>query len=111
MLDNYYQSNIKPAFEDNKEELNTFMKIADKLCESEAVFEVTFEDEVHRQWSCEFIFSNFNDAKNYLLNKGFIEKNRLFYRENYKWSLYLKAYITPKKVYSETDNSTPEGDY
>lgn len=63
------------------------------------MFEVTFEDGLHRQWSSEFIFSSFEDAKGYLLEQGFIEKNRLFERRNYNWSIFLKAYITPKKLY------------
>lgn len=63
------------------------------------MFSITFEDEVYRQWEFEAIFLTFNEAKKYLINQGFVEKNRLFYRENYNWSKYLKAYITPRKVY------------
>lgn len=63
------------------------------------MFEVTFEDELHRQWSSEFIFYNVEDAKEYLLDKGFIEKNRIFERKHYNWSVFLKAYISPKKIY------------
>lgn len=63
------------------------------------MFEIIFEDELHRQWSCGYLFNNFKDAKEYLIKKGFIEKNRLFYKENYGWTLYQKAYITPKRIY------------
>lgn len=64
------------------------------------MFAITFEDEVYNQWSCEYVFNNFEDAKNYLISQGFIEKNRIFERKNYNWSSYLKAYITPRKVYN-----------
>jgi hypothetical protein len=65
------------------------------------VFVITFENEVYKQWSCEFVFGSFESAKGYLLNQGFVEKNRLFVREDYNWSIYLKAYISPIKVYKE----------
>lgn len=65
------------------------------------MFIITFEDELHRQWSTDFVFTKFNEAKEYLLEKGFIEKNRLFVRENCGWVLYEKAYITPLKVYTK----------
>jgi hypothetical protein len=70
------------------------------------MFEITFEDEIHRRWSSEFIFRSLDEAKNYLLSKGFIERNRLFYREKYNWSIYLKAYIMSKKIYDEGGNLT-----
>lgn len=63
------------------------------------MFEITFEDQIHRHWSSGFVFEHFADAKDYLIKQGFIEKNRLFVRENYNWSLYLKAYISPVKIY------------
>jgi hypothetical protein len=63
------------------------------------MFTITFEDEIHRQWECEFLFTTFKEAKKYLTDQDFVEKNRLYYRENYNWSKYLKAYIIPKKIY------------
>jgi hypothetical protein len=63
------------------------------------MFTITFEDEVYKQWSCEFIFNEFEEAKKYLIEQGFSEKNRLFVRENYNWSKYIKAYISPRKIY------------
>lgn len=64
------------------------------------MFAITFENEVYRQWSCEFLFNNFEDAKRYLLSQGFAEKNRLFVREDFNWSKYIKAYISPRKIYN-----------
>lgn len=63
------------------------------------MFAITFEDEMHIRWSHECVFENIEDAKGYLKDTGFIEKNRLFIREDYVWSKYLKAYIAPLKVY------------
>lgn len=63
------------------------------------MFGITFENEIYKQWSCEYVFNSFDDAKDFLKEQGFIEKNRLFYRENYNWSEYIKAYISPRKVY------------
>lgn len=60
---------------------------------------VTFENEIYQQWTCEYIFNEFEDAKSYLLQRGFIEKNRLFERKDHNWSKYTKAYVTPRKVY------------
>ena len=65
------------------------------------MFVIMFENEVHKQWSCEYIFNELSDAKKYLINQGFLEKNRLFIRENYRWSKYVKAYIAPRKLYKE----------
>lgn len=63
------------------------------------MFIITFEDETHIRWSYEYVFEDIEDAKGYLKGTGFIEKNRLFIREDYVWSKFLKAYITPLKVY------------
>lgn len=63
------------------------------------MFTISFENEVYKQWTCEFVFENFNDAKSYLINKGFIEKNRLFERRDHNWNKYSKAYINRAKVY------------
>lgn len=63
------------------------------------MFGITFENEIYQQWSCDYVFYNFEDAKSYLKGKGFIEKNKLFERVDYNWSKYVKAYIEPKKVY------------
>jgi len=65
------------------------------------LFLITFENEIHKQWSCEYVFENFDDAKHYLISQGFIETGRIFERKNYNWSKYIKAYITPKKIYSK----------
>lgn len=65
------------------------------------MFTITYEDEIYRHWSCEFIFEDFNEAKQFLLEKGFIEKNRIFERRNYNWCKYLKAYISPLKIYKK----------
>lgn len=65
------------------------------------MFIITFENEKYKQWSCEYLFNHFNDAKDFLKEKGFIEKNRLFERKDYNWSKYVKAYITPLKTYKK----------
>jgi hypothetical protein len=63
------------------------------------VFLITYEDEIYKQWSCDYIFNKFEDAKKYLIDQGFIEKNRLFERKDYNWSKFVKAYISPIKIY------------
>lgn len=63
------------------------------------MFEITFENDVHVQWSCEYIFETIDDAKEYLIKKGFVEQNRLYYSKHNQWLYDLKAYIEPKKVY------------
>jgi ribosomal protein L22 len=63
------------------------------------MFEIIFENETHAQWSSDFVFEDFDEAKDYLLDQGFLEKNRIFERKDYNWCKYLKAYITPKKAY------------
>jgi hypothetical protein len=63
------------------------------------MFIITFEDEIYHQWTCEYIFDNFDVAKTYLIGQGFIEKNRLFERKDYNWSKYVKAYISQRKLY------------
>jgi hypothetical protein len=47
------------------------------------MFKITYEDKFYRQWDREYLFNNFDDAKKYLLDSSFIEKNRLFIREYY----------------------------
>lgn len=64
------------------------------------MFDITFEDEFNRQWSSEFVFYTYDDAKSYLLDRGFTENNRLFERGSYNWSKGLKAYISPLKIYT-----------
>ncbi|PGO60602.1 hypothetical protein CN981_08620 [Priestia megaterium] len=63
------------------------------------MFMITYENEVYRQWSDDYIFEDFDKAKAYLKGKGFIEDNRTFKRENYNWVTYQKAYIEPVKLY------------
>lgn len=65
------------------------------------MFEVTFENEIHKQWSCDYIFYEFEDAKEYLKDIGFIQRDRVFIRENYNWITFQKAYISPVKVYEK----------
>lgn len=63
------------------------------------MFSIVFENEVYDQWSCEYVFKSFVEAKLYLRSKGFIEKRGLFYREGYNWIEYTKAYISPRKIW------------
>jgi hypothetical protein len=65
------------------------------------MFGITFENEVYKQWTSDYIFEDFKEAKNYLLEQGFIESKRLFERKDYNWSKYVKAYIAPKKIYKK----------
>jgi len=65
------------------------------------MFSITYENEVYRQWTCDYVFESFEDAKDYLKKDGFIEKNRLFERVDYNWSKYLKAYIEPIKLFKK----------
>ncbi|UUV46105.1 hypothetical protein [Bacillus phage vB_BanS-Thrax1] len=63
------------------------------------MFTITFENQTHNQWTCEYIFESYDDAKTYLKENGFTPKQGLFVRNNYSWSAFTKAYITPRKVW------------
>lgn len=66
------------------------------------MFQITFEDETNKQWHCEYVFDSFDDAKEYLKNRGFTERNRLFERFGYNWVYYTLAYISPLKTWNKT---------
>lgn len=63
------------------------------------MFMITYENEVYKKHQDDYIFGEFEDARKYLQEKGFVEKNRIFKRENYNWVKYQKAYIEPVKLY------------
>jgi hypothetical protein len=63
------------------------------------MFTIIFENETYKQWSCEFIFNDFETAKKYLTTQSFVEKNRIFERTDYNWCKYVKAYISPVKIF------------
>ena len=63
------------------------------------MYTITYETKIYKQWESEYVFNSFAEAKDYLLENGFIEKNRIYERINYGWSKYLKAYINLKKIY------------
>lgn len=63
------------------------------------MFTITFENETHNQWVCEYIFESYDDAKEYLKVEGFSPKQGLFVRNKRNWSGFKKAYITPRKVW------------
>lgn len=63
------------------------------------MFAITYENEVYQHWEDDFIFSDYTQAKQYLTAQGFREENRTFIRKDYNWSKYLKAYISPRKVF------------
>lgn len=60
---------------------------------------ITFEDERHKQYVDEYVFTSRKKAKEYLESKGFTEIGRLFERRNYNWVRYTKAYIERKKLW------------
>lgn len=59
------------------------------------MFIIIYDDQVGNRWNCEYVFENFDDAKNFLIENGFVENNRIFIRENYNWITYQKAIINP----------------
>ncbi|AKQ08345.1 hypothetical protein PQE66_gp030 [Bacillus phage PBC2] len=63
------------------------------------MYTITFENQIHSQWTCEYIFESYDDAVSYLRVNGFTQKQGLFMRNNYNWSAFTKAYITPRKVW------------
>ena len=63
------------------------------------MFTITFENQMHSQWSCDYVFESYDDAKTYLRANGFVLKQGLHVRSNYNWSAFTKAYITPRKVW------------
>jgi hypothetical protein len=71
----------------------------EKPTELEQQYTITYQDKMNHQWSSQFVFNDFNTAKEYLLKQGFVEKNRTFERIDYNWCKYMKAYISPRKIY------------
>lgn len=63
------------------------------------MFSIMYENKSYHQWSDKYIFESFEDAKEYLERRGFVERNRLFYREDYNWNEYMKAYISPREAW------------
>lgn len=63
------------------------------------MFVIMFENEAGIRRVHENGFKNFDDAKQYLKDEGFVENNRLFERENYNWITFGKAFITHVKEY------------
>ncbi len=68
------------------------------------MFAITYVDKVHSRWNDEYLFNKFEDAKQYLIDKGFIENNRVFEKEEFPWITYRKAYINPMKIYLKQKN-------
>jgi hypothetical protein len=60
------------------------------------MFEVVYESPACFQWSDDFIFRNYDDAKKFLTSKGFRKASNGFVSD---WDSMPKAYITPKKIY------------
>jgi hypothetical protein len=67
------------------------------------MFEVVYENQSKFQWSSDFIFNNYEDANQFLLNQGFT-KARNGFESN--WDAIPKAYITPKKIYQAQELNT-----
>jgi hypothetical protein len=62
---------------------------------------ITFENQWRKQWLCDYVFNDYETAKEFLLKRGFIEKNRIFERADFGWIELMRAYITPRKVYGQ----------
>jgi hypothetical protein len=60
------------------------------------MFEITYECKRLFQWSSDYIFTSYEDAKTYLTNQGFTKATNGF---ESKQETAQKAFITPKKVY------------
>lgn len=60
------------------------------------MFEITYVSRTNFQWSCDFIFNTYEEAKTYLTNKGFTKATNGF---ESNLDSTPKAYVTPKKIY------------
>lgn len=61
---------------------------------------ITFEDEHFKQWTCDYIFHTSEDAKAYLIERGFSGDGKIMERSQVGWEGKTKAYIMPKKIYT-----------
>lgn len=75
---------------------DSIMSQIEKPKKDKSMFEITYETSTHFQWSCEFIFNTYDDAKKFLTNQGFNKVSNGFESD---WEACPKAYITPKKIY------------
>lgn len=64
--------------------------------EIKEMFAITYETSSHFQWSDDFIFRTYDDAKKFLTSKGFSKASNGFVSN---WDCMPKAYVLPKKVY------------
>lgn len=60
------------------------------------MFEVVYVSRAHSRWTDDFIFNTYEDAKGYLLEKGFKKAANGFLSD---WFSTPQAFILPKKVY------------
>ena len=65
------------------------------------MFSITFENEVYKQWTFDYLFETYEGARRYLVTNGFIERNRVFERKDYNWRKYDKAYIKEMKLWNK----------
>ncbi|QOV08430.1 hypothetical protein Kirov_231 [Bacillus phage Kirov] len=63
------------------------------------MYTITFENQTHNQWTCQYIFEKHSDAVTYLRTNGFSPSQGLFVRKNFNWSVFTKAYIIPREVW------------
>lgn len=63
------------------------------------MFTITYQDKHYRRWSDDFVFTEYQQAKDHLYNKGFAQSNGIYTRGKFNWCDGLNAYIEPKKIY------------
>lgn len=63
------------------------------------MYTITYKDQSFKQWSSEYVFNTFTDAKGYLEGRGFKGNGGVMEREITGWCEKLKAYIELRKVY------------
>lgn len=80
---------------DNSSFLSIMSQIGN-LKKYRSMFEITYETSTHFQWSCDFIFRDYDSAKKFLVNQGFNKVSNGFVSN---LDTCPKAYITPKKIY------------
>lgn len=64
------------------------------------MFTITVYNEQNRTWTPSILFTNYGDAKQYLVGQGYREENRWFHRPTNGWYGTTKAIINPMQVYN-----------
>jgi hypothetical protein len=63
------------------------------------MYSITIYPETNRIWTLDICFETYSDAKDYLIEDGYVEENRWFKRSSNGWYGDSKAIINKMKIY------------